>query len=529
MKRILLLLCLLLILPVWASAVVTVPDGITEIGDEAFAGTDIDALIIPASVQTVGNNILFGSNAAYIWVEGENTQLASGAANGVAYVFGFADSAASSMSNSYPLEQVGGYDGILYYIGDTAVPLCAESPATLSGSVTVPKILDDVYVTSLDTLYLIDPGAVELVLPRYLAAPDGVSSTTYETMFMEAPTANVTTIPAGKYVTWTAGSVEGACGDLTYTWTFDVNGTTESINTIDPTVKYAPMAEGECIVTVTATDSLGDWASASSEPLTVTEAQPVYRALLVGNTYTGASNELKGPDNDLVAMTTMLNTMTGTPYKITTAKNITGSGMQAAIASAFSGAEPGDFSLFYYSGHGTEAGALVGINNTYLTVYALRTALQKIPGTKIVILDCCYSGAAINKSTSAAEEVDLGSFNRAVISALTAQTRSSENLADGGYIVLTACRKDQQSVSLTGDSSYYWGVFTYGICYGSGYDEWNRVSLGRLPADADGNGVITLGEAHQGVSERVAYLNTITYVDQVVQYYGDSSFVLWKQ
>ena len=88
---------------------------------------------------------------------------------------------------------------------------------------------------------------------------------------------------------------------------------------------------------------------------------------------------------------------------------------------------------------------------------------------------------------------------------------------------------DQQSVSLTGDGSYYWGVFTYGLCYGSGYDEWNRVSLGRLPADADGSGSISLGEAYQGVRERVSYLNNITYVEQAVQYSGDTSFILWKR
>ena len=216
-------------------------------------------------------------------------------------------------------------------------------------------------------------------------------------------------------------------------------------------------------------------------------------------------------------------------YKITTAKNLTATGIQhGAIPSAFADAEPGDVSMFYYSGHGTEAGALVGVNNTYLTVYGLRTALQKIPGTKIVILDCCYSGQAINKS-GGTQEVDLNAFNRAMIGGLTAQPRSSENLADGGFIVLTACRKDQQSVSLTGDGSIYWGVFTYGLCYGSGYDEWTGKSLGYLPADSNGSGSISLGEAWQGVRERVNYLNTLYYLEQAVQYHGDTSFVLWKK
>ena len=529
MRKILLWLCMLLIVPVWASAVVTVPDGITEIGDEAFAGTDIDALIVPSSVQTVGANVLAGCDASYIYLNSASTVLASGANNDVPFVFGPAASSASSLRGFYPTESLVTDSGLYYAVDDSALPLCAKSPARLSGSVTIPKLLNGAPVTSLGALHLANTGVTELRVPRYLTIPDALSATPYQTMTVAAPVASVTETPAGKYVTWTTEGPTGAYGGVTYTWTFDVGGTTESLNTIDPTIKYAPMAEGECIVTVTATDSLGDWASASSDVLTVTEAQPVYRALLVGNTYPNASNNLKGPDNDLTAMTIMLNSMTGSPFRITTSKNITGTGMQAAIASTFSGAEPGDVSLFYYSGHGTEAGALVGINNTYLTVYALRTALQRIPGTKIVILDCCFSGAAINKSTGTEEEVNLNAFNRAIISALTSQSRSSENLADGGYIVLTACRKDQESVSLTGGSNYYWGAFTYGLCYGSGYDEWNRVALGYLPADSNSSGSISLGEAWQGVRERIRYLNTITYVEQAVQYYGDTSFVLWKR
>lgn len=529
MKKFLLWLWALLLIPACALAVITVPDGVTEIGAEAFSGTAADALIVPSSVQTVGADVLANCDASYIYLKSASTALEGGANNGVPFVFGPSGSPAASLSGFYPTENLVTDGGLYYAVEDTALPLCAKSPASLSGSVTIPKLLGGVPVTSLDALYIANTGVTELRVPRYLTIPDGLSATPYQTMTVAAPVASVTETPAGKYVTWTTEGPTGAYGGVTYTWTFDVGGTTESLNTIDPTIKYAPMTEGECIVTVTATDSLGDWASASSDVLTVTEAQPVYRALLVGNTYPNASNSLKGPDNDLTAMTIMLNSMTGSPFRITTSKNITGTGMQAAIASTFSGAEPGDVSLFYYSGHGTEAGALVGVNNTYLTVYALRTALQKVPGTKIVILDCCFSGAAINKSTGAEEEVDLNAFNRAIISTLTSQSRSSENLADGGYIVLTACRKDQESVSLTGDGSYFWGAFTYGLCYGSGYDEWNRVSLGYLPADSNGSGSISLGEAWQGVRERISYLNTIRYMDQAVQYYGDTSFVLWKK
>ena len=229
-----------------------------------------------------------------------------------------------------------------------------------------------------------------------------------------------------------------------------------------------------------------------------------------------------------MAMMTVLNSMSGTSYKTTSARNISASGIQAAIATAFSGAQPCDISLFYYSGHGTEKGELVGTGSTYLTVYALRTALQKIPGTKIVLLDSCYSGNAINRSVDVSS-ASPSAFNRAVISALSSASRSSVNLEDQGFIVLTSCRKDQTSISLSGGNNHYWGVFTYGLCYGSGYDEWEKVSLGRLPADSNGDGAITLREAYQGVLERVNYLSSMTTITQATQSYGDSSFVLWSK
>ena len=543
-KRFLMLLCVLLIIPACACAVVTVPDGIGEVGSEAFAGTAADALIIPASVRTVGANVLAGCDASYIWLEGASTALESGANNDVPFVFGPAASPASGLEGFYPTENLVTDSGLYYHVAQTALPLCARAPASLTGSVTIPKLLGGVPVTSLEVLYLANTGVTELLVPRYLTIPAGLTAKSYQSMYVDAPLPGVMEIPAGKYVTWTAERPAEAYGDVTYTWRFNVNGATSTVTTTEPTVKFAPMAEGTCKVTLTVQDSLGDWANATSAEITVTAAQPVYRALLVGNTYAGSGSPLKGPDNDVAGMVVMLNSMPGTRFRITTSTNLHATGIQSAIASTFAGAEPGDVSLFYYSGHGTETGALVGTNNTYLTVYALRTSLQKIPGTKIVILDCCYSGAAINKSAGSQEDVNLNAFNRAIISGLTSQSRSSgnlaadssgtstassENLASGGYIVLTACRKDQESLSLTGDGSYYWGVFTYGVCYGSGYDLWQRTSLGRLPADANGDGAISLGEAYQGVRERVSYLNGIAYVEQVVQYHGDTSFILWKK
>ena len=531
MKKFLILLMALL-LPLCASAAITVPEHVTEIGAEAFAGVNTDYLVIPASVKTVGANVLADSNASYLWLEGASTQVAGNP--GVPFIFGPAGSAAAGVPGFYAQESLVTDSGLYYAVlEDKALPLCAVNPSSLSGGVIIPKTLGGKPVTSVSQLHLSNTRLTEVHIPRYLTAPEGLPVTTYVTMFVDAPVAAVTETPAGKYVTWTTAGYSGNHGEVSFVWTFENGGNTVSTTTTDPFVKYAPMQEGTCTATVRVVDAVGDWAEATGEAITVTEGQPIYRALLVGNSYPGAVNELKGPENDLIAVRSMLRSMTGTPYSITTTSNQPATGMQAAIASAFAGAEPGDISLFYYSGHGTEAGALVGTRDslgrdTFLSVYGLRSALEKIPGTKIVILDCCHSGAAINRSTGT-ESVNLRSFNRSIISGLTAKTRSAENLEDQGFIVLTACRKDQQSVSLSGNNSYYWGVFTYGICYGSGYDEWNQQALTGLPADTNGDGAITLGEAYQGVLERVDYLNTMTIIEQATQYHGDPAFVLWSR
>ena len=522
MKRLLVLLSIMLLLPLWALAVTTVPGHVTYVEDDAFANTAIDALIVPATVKAVGADVLAGSGASYIYLKGSDTTLANG--GGVPFVFGPASSKAAGLANFYEESSLIVTDGVYYHVTGIALPLCAQEPGTMSGSITIPKLLGDVPVTSVAKLYLSNTALAEVRVPAYLGQVAGVKTVPYQTMTLTAPVADQAEAPAGTTITWTVNA-QGAYGNVTYEWVFEQEGQTITAFTAEPTVRYAPMKAGECSVTVTAQDAVGDSASASGGKVTLTAAQTTYRALLVCNTYPGTADELAGPQTDLAAMRQMLQSMSGTPFKVSAVTNTNANGMQAAIARTFAGATAADVSLFYFSGHGTSQGALVGTGNTYLSVYGLRSALQNIPGTKIVLLDCCYSGQAINRSTDSAS-----AFNRAVISAFSSASRSAENLEDMGYIVLTACRKDQEAASIiAGPMSF--GAFTYGVCYGSGYDELNQMSLGRLPADSNGDNAISLIEAYQGVQERISFLNmSMPFpLEQAVQYYGDSSFVLWSK
>ena len=99
MKRFLLLLSVLVLLPLCALAVTSLPATVTEVEDSAFAGTDIDALIVPASVEKIGAPVLAGSDASYIYLNGARTTLAD--EGGVPFVFGPASSPAAKLSNFY--------------------------------------------------------------------------------------------------------------------------------------------------------------------------------------------------------------------------------------------------------------------------------------------------------------------------------------------------------------------------------------------------------------------------------------------
>ena len=266
--------------------------------------------------------------------------------------------------------------------------------------------------------------------------------------------------------------------------------------------------------------------TATPEPTPEPDAGPVtYRAVLIGNTYPGTENELCAPDDDLIGMEKMLELQSDTPFAVTAKLNVTKSGLLSTITQALGNADHNDISLFYFNGHGVNStsieylGALYCVDGNYVTVSELRSQLDTIPGTKVVLLDCCHSGAHISKSVSSS----AASFNNSVIAAFSAQKRS--NLATNNYIVLTACSQTESSWE-----RYYgkqgFGFFTYGICKGSGLDFPNRKYC-QMYADAYGNndGCISLNEAYSYARDLV-----LSYeATQNVQYYGDADFILWSR
>lgn len=315
--------------------------------------------------------------------------------------------------------------------------------------------------------------------------------------------------------------------------------------------------------------SVGDW----SDELAYThqEAAGTYRALLIGNTYTGESNELPGCENDVDGMRTMLGRMTATPYSVTVKKNIRAEEILSSISSTFGNASYNDVSLFYYSGHGANSlgadgnptsyhAALVGTFQTYVSIARLKTELDKIPGKKVIIIDACHSGQFIARdgtmtqvSSSAfnSQVVNLfanddqlsGDVNRtAVVLAADGSELLSEeapafidragdtNFAKSGYYVITACRSEEKSVSTGYDSNgdgkidRYFGLFTYGLCYGNGWNLARNAAISSLNADLNKDSKVTLYEAYVYAKVMAQSHNP----NQTAQIWPENSaFVLW--
>lgn len=315
--------------------------------------------------------------------------------------------------------------------------------------------------------------------------------------------------------------------------------------------------------------SVGDW----SDELAYTHQETVgtYRALLIGNTYTGESNELPGCDNDVDGMRTMLGRMTATPYSVTVKKNIRAEEILSSISSTFGNASYNDVSLFYYSGHGANSvgadgnptsyhAALVGTFQTYVSIARLKTELDKIPGKKVIIIDACHSGQFIARD-GAVTQVSSSAFNSQVVNLFANEDQLSgdvsrtavvlaadgsellseeapafidraddTNFAKSGYYVITACRSEEKSVSTGYDSNgdgkidRYFGLFTYGLCYGNGWNLARNSAISSLNADLNKDSKVTLYEAYVYAKVMAQSHNP----NQTAQIWPENSaFVLW--
>ena len=152
----------------------------------------------------------------------------------------------------------------------------------------------------------------------------------------------------------------------------------------------------------------------------------------------------------------------------------------AAIESAFALADENDVSLLYICTHGlydriTFEPSLVlsdGDEEDVITAGSLRSALDQIPGQKVLILDACNSGAFLGK----------GEWNEL-----------AQNWFEGDqYFVLTSASANEDS--------FLWHANNQSVG-GSYFAAELSEGLRTHAFDLDGDSIVTLSEAYRGILE----------------------------
>ncbi len=287
----------------------------------------------------------------------------------------------------------------------------------------------------------------------------------------------------------------------------------------------------------------GQWSNVLSVKIgsgqTVEPSETTYRALLIGqNAY--QDSPLYGCINDATAIEGALKGLSNS-FKTTLIKDATKTQILNGIKTAFADATEDDVSLFHYSGHGVYAGnntssssfqkmqgALCTIDDQYITLAELASALSEVKGRVIVILDSCHSGAAIGRST----ENDLDRFNadaiEAFISVMQAEGEGAEwqDFVQSKFIVITAASYSESSWDGQFDGSGYdQGAFSAAFVKGLGCKYPKGAYTGSIPADSNGDKNLTLKEIYDFVSQQAQQWTG----SQHAQYYGPDNEVLFKR
>ena len=224
-----------------------------------------------------------------------------------------------------------------------------------------------------------------------------------------------------------------------------------------------------------------------------------YRAMLVGiDNY--ASSALVGCVTDANRMLATLETANeaGAIYQQPSIRtNLKASELSSLLGEMTGwGVDEDDVTFWYFAGHGwiSDKGvvSIVGTDAKTLRVDRLKDALDEIPGTKIVVLDCRYADSLIEKSGETAKDL-LKKFNDGVANIF---------LADPEHYYVLSGATLASSISAQGTTNAH-GLVTYYLTGACGYD-YTQEKPGDLKGDADGNGAVSLAEAKAFIDGAVA-------------------------
>ena len=305
----------------------------------------------------------------------------------------------------------------------------------------------------------------------------------------------------------------------------------ESVASVDAYGMLTALSEGTIRVTAAAADG----AFTAEITVTVEEAAPRYRALLIGEQlYHEDVNKVRtGAINTVQSLSEMLGELKrdGQGYETTMLLDTTRAEAVATLRKTFEGAGEQDVSLFYITCHGYYVGGMSYLqfhDGSMLSAYDLERELRRIPGTVVVMIDCCGSGGVIGEATS------LEDFNKGIVSVFSGMQGESP-MRRTKYKVITSASLDEDSYRISFDEdlseSAMATVFARALCDGAGWDI-TRARRAALRADTNMNRSITLQELYQYTSRRVGwYLQLVggKYAQNVQVYPEGDPFVVFER
>ena len=258
----------------------------------------------------------------------------------------------------------------------------------------------------------------------------------------------------------------------------------------------------------------------ASSPVSAMHNATVYRAMTVGEGAYPGAEALNGtiPDSIQTANAFRQFNLNGTRFaSVNQYSNLSKNQIYSMISSNFAAADSNDVSLFYFSGHGVFGngiGYLYTVDGAYISSYDLRAALDRIPGTKYVIIDACHSGSFIGKSATQPAGLDANASADDFAAAFTAAfAGDAKRIDQPGYFVLTAAHSSQLSWEYRINGKPV-GIFTNFLLEGIGWSHTGGHAVG-LNADANGNRIVTFTEAFNYAYGKVKTIRP----DQSVQIY----------
>lgn len=284
-------------------------------------------------------------------------------------------------------------------------------------------------------------------------------------------------------------------------------------------------AMGEALITV----SYGE----ISDELTVKveEAPPRYRALFISeqNYHQEVNSVRVGAVNTAYNLESLFSMASYDGEKCTTEveTDLTADGALAAIETAFCGAAERDVSILYISCHGYYENGMTFmqfVDGSVIAACDLEMALRKVPGTVVVIADCCDSGGLIGAYDR------MNDISGGVITAFAGEDAA---FSASKYKVLASAAVGQDSYRLgyDTDGNEAITVFAWALCDALGWDVDDQ-RRGPLSADTDYDGKITLWEAYLYTDRRVMwYLSRAgsQYVQDVQVYPEGDMFTLFER